>query len=151
MTSVRISTIGRILRRGVVCTAGASPASPLSAMGVPDPLPVMTQMAARAARLHRSALLRIDKTVTAPDDFVVSTLGHRGVHIHLAMALAGNHFGRPARAFGDFGMVERGRDGLAFDRIGFLDGGGPKLQAAIGAGRRTAGREQEVTGIVLLI
>src|SRR5438034_4610627 len=149
--SVRISTMGRTLRRLFVCTAGASPASPLSAMSPPDALPVMTQMAPRAARLHRSALLRIDETVAAPDDLVVPALGDCGVHLHLAMALAGYHFGGTTRAFGDLGMVERGGHGIALDRLGFLDRGFPELQAAVGAGGGTAGREQEIAGIILFV
>ena len=97
-----------------------------------------------AATAIRSAFLGIDQAVAACDDLVVSALGDRCVHLHLAVPLAWHHLGRPAGAFGDLGVIERRSDGITVDLAGFLDGGFPQLQAAIGAGRSAARREQEV-------
>ena len=105
----------------------------------------------RQLRASRSAFLGIDEAGAARDDLVVAALGDRRVHLHLAVPLAGNHFGRPAGTFGDLGMIERRGDRVAIDLAGLLDRGFPQFEAAIGAGRGASGGEQERARELLFI
>src|SRR5262249_32184528 len=65
------------------------------------------------------------------------------VHVHLAVTLAGYHFGRSARPLADLGMVERGGDMLAVKIARLLHRQFPQLQAAIHAGRASARRKED--------
>ena len=63
------------------------------------------------------------------------------------MVLAGNHRRRPARAFGDLGVVERGDDVRLVERAGLGDGRGPEAEPAVEAGAAAAARELGVARV----
>src|SRR5262249_1979268 len=69
--------------------------------------------------------------------------------VHLAVALARHHFGRPAGSLADLGMIECRRDMLAVEIARFLHRQFPQLQAAIHA-RRSA-RKEDFTGELLIV
>ena len=53
------------------------------------------------------------------------------VHVHANVVLAGHHFGRTARPFGDPGVVERLDDVVLPQRARFLHGGPQSLDRAV--------------------
>ena len=111
----------------------------------------VARTASLATPIDHSAFLGIDETIAASHDLIISALCDGGVHLHPAVALAGNHLGRPARAFRDFRMIKRRGNGIAINLARFLDRGFPQFETAIGAGRSTSGGEQELAGIFLVI
>ena len=61
--------------------------------------------------------------------------------------LAGHHFGRTARPFGDPRVVERRDDRVLLQRAGLLDGRLPEPQPAVQPRTRAAGGELRVARI----
>src|SRR5262245_23616907 len=82
------------------------------------------------------ACLGIEQAGRAPDDLELPLPGHGNVHVHAAVAGAGDHLGRPARTMLGPRLIECDSDIVARDAARLLDRRLPQPVTAIHLGGR---------------